>query len=74
MIDLWAQNVKTKECFRVTRDESRPIYIDENGNTIIDLNNVTNYRFYPCCPKDSPKNEVKGDFTQMEIYDFIGKG
>ena len=72
MYDLWAKDMKTGECFRVTRDKSKPIYIREDGTTQFDLKDIATYKFYPCCPKDAPKNKTpEGGFEQTTIFDFL---
>ena len=74
MFDLWVENQKTKECFRVTRDESKPIYYDEDGNVVnnFDLAEISNYRFFPCCPREAPKNDnIIETGEQLTIFDYI---
>lgn len=73
MYDLWAKNMKTGECFRVTRDKTKPIYICEDGTTKFEFEDIATYKFYPCCPKDAPKYEIpEQNFEQTTIFDFIG--
>jgi hypothetical protein len=74
MFDLWVENQITKECFRVTRDETKPIYYDEDGNVVnnFDLSDISKYRFYPCCPKEAPKNNnIIETGEQLNIFDFM---
>ena len=72
MYDLWCENIKTGECFRVTRDESKPVYLREDGSTAFPLEEIMNFKFYPCCPKEAPKMETPETGEQMNIFDFIG--
>lgn len=71
MFDLWVQDVKTKECWRVDHDSSKAVYLDENNRTVFDLKDVAKYKFFPCCPKEAPTLEVNENYEQMDIYDFL---
>ena len=71
MIDLWVEDLETGESFRVTRDKTKPIYIKDDGSTEIDLQNISRYRFFPCCPRKAPTfSEVQEDYQQMSIFDY----
>lgn len=71
MFDLWVQEVKTGKCWRVDNDSSKPVYMDESGQTVFELADVSKYKFFPCCPKEAPRFETKEDFEQMNIFDFL---
>ena len=61
-MDLWVQNIKTKECWKTTKEEA---------DKLCQLEDIGMYRFYPICPKDAPTMEIpEQDFQQMNIYDF----
>lgn len=64
MYDLWVKNIKSGECRRVTSEEANKL--------MEDLSHIGDIRFYPCCPKDAPKNDaVRECGSQMDIFDFI---
>lgn len=71
MFDTWVQNVKTGEAWRLDHDKTKAVYIDETGQTIFELADVSKYKFFPCCPKETPKNEVVETGEQMNIFDFL---
>lgn len=70
MIDEWVENINTKECWRLDTDPSREVYIGEDRQ-IHYAREIYNYRFYPMCPKEAPKMEVKECGRQMTLEDFI---
>ena len=62
MFDMWVMNIKTKECKRVSREEA---------TKMCELENIGDFRFYPCCPKDAPRMEVpEGEFNQLNLMDY----
>lgn len=64
MYDLWMKNIKSGECRRVTSEEANKL--------MEDLSHIGDIRFYPCCPKETPKNDaVRECGSQMDIFDFI---
>lgn len=71
MLDTWVQNVKTGEAWRLDHDNTKPVYIEEDGTTHFELSDIANYRFFPCCPKETPQNEVIESGEQMTIFDFL---
>ena len=72
-MEVWCEDVKTKECWKLTRDKTKPVYYNEDGTTEINLSDISRYRFYPVCPKDAPVNEVVEENPhQMTIFDFLG--
>ena len=74
MFDLWVEDQITKECFRVTRDKTKPIYYDEDGNTVnnFDLSDISRYKFFPCCPREAPKNDnIIETGEQLSIFDYM---
>lgn len=74
MFDMWVQEVSTGNCWRLDKDNSKPVYIDESGQTVFKLEDVSKYKFFPCCPKEKPKNELVVETgEQMNIFDFLGE-
>ena len=71
MFETWVQNIKTKEVWKLDTDSTKEVYIDENGQTHFDLEMISQYRFYPICPKDAPTMEVPEYGEQMTLEDFI---
>lgn len=71
MFDLWVQEVKTGKCWRLDHDETKPVYINKDGQTVFELDQVSQYKFFPCCPKETPKNEVIETGEQMNIFDLM---
>lgn len=74
MFDEWVRNERTGECWRLDSDTSRAVYRSEAGGIIYrdGLRSMVNYRFFPCCPKDAPKNEnIPETGAQMSIFDFL---
>ena len=66
MFDMWVEDLKTKKCWRVTQDEGTKL--------IENTEDISRYKFYPCCPKKAPEMELpQEEFTQMSIFDFEGK-
>ena len=70
-MEVWAENIKTKECWKLDYDSSKPIYYDYKGHTVMSLEDVSKYRFYPICPKEAPVFEVPEHGDQMTIFDFM---
>ena len=70
-MDIWVQNVKTGEAWRLDHDDTKAVYIDEDGQTKFELADVSKYKFFPCCPKETPKNETIETGEQMSIFDFL---
>ena len=64
MLDIWVENIKTKECWRYDDDPAKDVYQCEG--IPLYKNDMSMYRFYPCCPKteESTYNETsQGGFT-----------
>lgn len=73
VIDTWVMNKETKEAWRLDQDNTRPIYLDSEGNTVLDLKNISKYQFYPYCPTEIPKFEEEEPGEQFTIFDYIEK-
>ena len=67
-MDVWVQNVKTKEAWILNNDKSKPVYNDDNGTMQLDLENLGLYRFYPCNPN---MTEQEKDGYQFNIFDYL---
>lgn len=71
MYDLWVQDKKTGEAWRLDHDESKKVYIDADGNQVYKCD-YADVRFYPCCPKEKPKFEIKEETgEQFNIFDYM---
>lgn len=69
MLDIWVENIKTKECWRYDNDSSKDVY-EMNGIPQY-KKDMSIYRFYPCCPRVRTMNLPKERFEQMTIYDYM---
>lgn len=69
MFDTWVKNIKTGECWRLDGDETKPIYI-KDGQTVINLTDISNYRFYPVCPKEPPTMDLpQREYKQLSMFE-----
>lgn len=69
MLDIWVENIKTKECWRYDDDPAKDVY--QCGGIPFYKNDMSMYRFYPCCPKKAPTMKLpKVDLHQMTIFDY----
>jgi len=74
MIDEWVQDIKTGEAWRLDSDRSRPVYRTEAGGIEFrdGLGSMSNYKFFPCCPKEAPTNRnIQETGEQLTIFDFL---
>lgn len=70
MFDTWVKNIKTGDCWRLDEDDTKPIYI-KDGQTVINLADISNYKFYPVCPKEPPTMGLPNiEYKQLSFDDY----
>ena len=62
----WVKNTKTGETWELDDDPTKPVY-EKDGHTIIDLKQLSLFRFYPYNP-DAAEQEKEG--YQFTLFDF----
>lgn len=74
MIDEWVEDLKTGEAWRLDQDTSKPVYKSAAGALKFrdGIGTIYRYKFWPCCPKQAPKNEAPETGRQLSIFDFMG--
>ena len=70
MYDLWVEVIKTKETWRVDHDSTKMCYLDSDGQIVFNCD-IGDIKFYPCCPKEAPKNETIETGDQLSIFDYM---
>lgn len=73
MFDMWVQNIKTGEAWRLDQDDTKEVYKDADGQTIYKCD-IGAVRFFPCCPKSAPVNETIETGEQLSIFDYMKGG
>ena len=73
MIDEWVEDLKTGEAWRLDQDTSKPVYKSAAGALKFrdGIGTIYRYKFWPCCPKQAPKNEAPETGAQLSIFDFM---
>lgn len=71
MIDIWVENIKTREAWRLDHDSTKAVYLDENDAQVYKCS-LGDIRFYPVCPKAAPQFEVVEHGEQLSIWDYTG--
>lgn len=67
-MDVFVLNKKTKESWLLDYDVTKPVYLNDDNELVIDLNNISKFQFYPVNP-NSLDQEKEG--YQFSIFDFI---
>jgi hypothetical protein len=70
MVDEWVMNIITKDCWRLNKDATKEVYLDEN-NHLQYKSDIGNYRFFPMCPKEAPQMECPEYGPQITMEDLI---
>ena len=72
MFDMWVEDLKTSEAWRLDHDDTKKVYMDADGRTVYKCK-IHEVKFYPCCPKKAPTNkDIIESGKQYNIFDYIG--
>ena len=71
MVDTWVEKIKTKECWRLDHDSTKEVYMDDEDVPQFKTMKIWDYKFYPCCPRETPKIVDNNVYEQASIFDYL---